>query len=379
MAITDYFADSAAAGGGDGTTAATSGANGALTLSEMVTQINGLGAGGGAGRRYNVKGSHTGRGASDTISVGGTTTAPLVIRGYASTIGDATVARSSGGALDTTNMPDIGYNSGFRLIISGTYTVVEALDIAGNVSAYLLDLTATGGAATNCRAVNSSTNASSGGIRIQGTTRCRVVNCDAETGASGGNAAIRMDTTTGYIVGCRATSPGAVGINVQGGSAVVGNTVHDCGTDGISIASGAGTPIINNTVYGCAGDGIDVAAANPADLTFVGNHVTDNGGYGFNMNGATCGVFAAHNRTRDNTSGATSGGADWFAGTSIRHVTTDTGGPSTDYTDTTTDDYSLIAAAPGISGNVGYLCDIGANGTPVVTGGGGGVIGVIGG
>jgi len=378
MAITEYYISAAGGGAHDGTTEAD-----AWTLSEAITANNALGAGGAAGRRYNIKGAHTARGASDTISVGGTATSPTIWRGYNSTIGDLDAGtRDAYGVLDTTNYPDIGYNSTFRLAVSGNFTELLNLDIAGTRSGDILNSSANPIVIQNVRVVNSSTNASAIAIGVSSTTQ--IVNCDTATGASGGTASIDSNGTAN-IIGCRITAPGCAGIRV-GSSARLGvfsSTIYGCGTDGILVNHASCLlTCIGVTIYGCTGDGIDfISTATATGHIIVGCHITDNGGYGFNANGGTSGAIATYsgNRTRDNTSGATSGYADWVAGTTGRDITTDAGAASTDYVDAATNkDFRLISTAAGYRQGFAYNANIGACGDNVTAGGGGGAM-VIGG
>jgi hypothetical protein len=92
----------------------------------------------------------------------------------------------------------------------------------------------------------------------------------------------------------------------------------------------------------------------------VNNMITDNGGYGIDGVEAAKAVFAAYNRTRDNTSGADNLATDWLAATKYGHVTTDTGGASTDYTNSGSNDYTLISASPAKGVGIWPYRDIGA-------------------
>jgi len=375
MAITEYYVSAAGGGAHDGTSEAN-----AWTLSEAITANNALGAGGAAGRRYNIKGAHTARGADDTISVGGTATSPAIWRGYNSTIGDLdTGTRDAYGVLDTTNFPDLGYNSTFRLIVSGSHIVIANIDIAGARSGNVVTPTGASVHLYGCRISNTSTNASAIGISMA-STNSRVVNCDVSTGASGGTTAIDC-TAVVAIVGCRVTAPGCTGIRLNTSNTiltVVGCTVFGC-VDGIAASNAtAGLALFGNTIYGCSGDGVDIiSTSSVVTHQIVGNHITDNGGYGVNVNGGTSGAFAAiiGNRFRDNTSGNVDGFADWTTGTKFREITTDAGGASTDYVDAATNkDFRLISTAAGYRQGFAYNANVGACGDNVSGGGGGAMV-----
>jgi len=376
MAITEYYVSAAGGGAHDGTTEAD-----AWTLSEAITANNALGAGGAAGRRYNIKGAHTGRGATDTISVGGSATSPAIWRGYNSTIGDLdNGTRDAYGVLDTTNFPDIGYNSTFRLNNTANFVVFLNLDIAGTISGQAFYPSGTSNVVENCRVANSSTNASATGILVAGGNS-RIINCDVSTGASGGSAAIEAATST-LIVDCRITAPGCNGVIASSANAVatvVGCTLYGCGTNALATThASAGIIAIKSTIYGSTGDGVDIISTSTSVVhAVIGCHLTDNGGYAFNANGGTSGAIVVYtgNRTRDNTSGATSGFADWVAGTMGRDITTDSGGASTDYVDAATNkDFRLISTAAGYRQGFAYNANIGACGDNVSGGGGGAMV-----
>lgn len=359
MAFTEKYVSVAGGGAHDGSSEAN-----AYTWAEMVTALNLL-APAGAATRYNVKqGTYT-FAASTTLSGDGTATYPIVVRGYKTTIGDATLGRSSDGTLDTSNMPTLDLSGGsYQIAASGSqYITFEALNIT---SARAGDAVALGTQANvvNCKVANSSTNAAA--TAILGGSGSRIVACDLSTGASGGTAAMNCGSGN-FIIGCRIKSAGAIGINASSVTAI-GNVIYECGTSGIDITSTSGASLIAfNTIVGCTGDGINMPASLTAAHNIFANHITDNGGYGSDFNTSTAyQAFYMYNRTRDNTSGATNGANDWVSGTaSVKDVTTDSGGASTDYRDQTTDDYRLIASAAGVGQSFLLQGNIGAaqNGT----------------
>src|SRR5512138_3864162 len=100
MAWTERYVRSDAAGGGDGTTDAASGANGSWTLAEAITNEA-------AGMRINIKaGTYTNTTTDRTFAAVGTTTAPIWLRGYKATAGDMDGESTSHGAfIDATEIP----------------------------------------------------------------------------------------------------------------------------------------------------------------------------------------------------------------------------------------------------------------------------------
>jgi hypothetical protein len=365
VAITERYVRQDAAGGGDGTTDANSGANGAFTWAEMITDINTPRA----GYRYNVKYSATkySLSATTTLTGDGTTTAPNIIRGFNSTPGDLdAVGRSSGGALDTTNFPWIEYNSTYYLNAGGAdYLVIQNLKVTGARSGSLLSSSATGGAIVRCYVENTQNNAAAGGVILQATNG-GIVDCDVFVTGTSHDYAINPTSGTCYVIGCRAKAAAGIGIKCAQTATLIGNTIYECVT-GIDSSSTTNTPrLYSNTVVGCT-TGIKFVASTTGACQIINNHITDCT-TAIDWQTSTCAKLLAFNRTRDNTSGAVNGGGDWETGTTVDHVTSDDT-DALDFTDASTDDYSLKAGAPATSKGPGYLVDIGANGTPVVTAG----------
>jgi len=364
VAITEYYVSVAGAGAHDGTTAGN-----AWTLSEAITANNALGAGGAAGRRYNIiTGAYTARAATDTISVGGTATSPAIWRGYNSAIGDLdNGTRDAYGVLTTTNFPDIGYDSTYGLTPSAGHIVFMNLDIAPNRGSAGVNGTVNQ-TYQNCRIVNSNTGGSTVGIYVE--LGSRIVNCDVSSGASSGVSAISCDETV-HIVDCRITSPGAAGIRSTGTAynAIHNNTIYNRGTSGIDIqGNGGGKSITGNTIYACV-DAINIISTASGHQVIVGNMITDNSGYGIDFNGGTSGTaMVAGNRFRDNVSGNTNGYADYVSATNSRNITTDTGGASTDYVDAATNkDFAIVYDSPGFEEGYSHRTHIGACGFELPT------------
>lgn len=372
MALTDYYVTDAGAGDNSGSSIAN-----AMPFSRFVDYMSTGGSyTAAAGDRFNIIGTITSRGTTtDTFSNGGTSTSPVIIRGWKSDNTSPYAGRTNGnGSLITTDYPTITYSTG-RMNITGNWIIVQmlvitsattnpALTINSNSSVFACSVTCsgTGGFATTLSA---------------GTgTNCVIDNCDAfQTGASGAPWAIQAYGGGSRVSGCRVKSTSGGGINIRSQTVVTRNTIFECGTVGISMNATDGTPhIAYNTIYGCAGDGIDIITGSTGLQHIVGNMITDNGGYGVDFNSAAVAGFVAYNRTRDNTSGAYNLATDWVAATSFFDVTTDTGGASTDYVSAGSGDFNLIAGSPATSASLPQYASMGAL-QRSQTGGGSGVVG----
>lgn len=374
MAFTNYYASTSGSGAHDGSSAANE-----WTLAELVTATNALGAGGAAARHVHVKGNHTGRGAADTFTVGGTNQSPFWISFYVATPGDLDyVQYDIYGRINTSVMCSVAYNAGNYRVTPAQYTVINGMN---HSTSYNGDGFRTGGGGDvtvyNCAFSNANTGANADAFYF-GASNNRLMMSAVAGPASGGSAAVVVATGANHIIGCEITCPGAPGIAASGSSTtnIVSSVISGC-TIGFS-ASHAATVVLafNSTIYGCSGDGIDIISTSTGRHAIYGCHITDNGGYGIDFNGGTSGGYATfgHNRFRDNTSGNVNGYADWTTATSFAHVTTDTGGASTDFADVGNLDFRLISAAPGRRTGLGYYANIGACGDNVSGGGGGAMV-----
>jgi hypothetical protein len=163
------------------------------------------------------------------------------------------------------------------------------------------------------------------------------------------------------------------GITVEAFTAIYGCLIKGAGgAVGININDSNRAPFIrNNTITGWQ-DGIYFNQSMNHPSFSCGNMITDNARYGVNFATATCPGIVGVGRVRDNVSGDINNGTqDWLqAGRIIPMVTTDTGGPETDYVNAAANDYSLIAASPGKGTNRPKIADMGPYGLPDPSGGG---------
>lgn len=334
----------------------------------MITDIN---LGGKAGNRYNFKGSTSRTTTTDTLTGDGTSTSPVIIRGYATAIGDGFQGRTSGnGALVTTNMPTVTYTTGRLSAAGANWIIYESISISGGPSAALLAI-GTNCCVKSCQIVNSSTNAAAQGLSSD--ANCVIFDNDVTmSGASGGQFAISLSSTDSRVIANRVDGGPCVGIRVGGRAVVVDNLIFSSAGVGISITATAAISYISgNTIVGGSTSGIEIVTGTTVLQCIINNMITDNGGYGIDGVSAANAIFAAYNRTRDNTSGADNLATDWLAATKYGHVTTDTGGAETDYTAAGSDDYTLISASPAKGAGWWSYRDIGAFQRQEAAGGGG--------
>lgn len=372
MAFTEKYVSSAAGGSGDGLSAGSP-----FTWAQMVAEIN---AGTGAGKRYNVKadGTYT-RTAYDSMwsATGGTATSPIVIRGYKTVIGDGYLGRDSTGALITTNMPQINYTDG--RIESPTQTVWESISVSYTATGSGVDLffnTNHFCAVIGCRMSTARTNTDTRLIGLGGDYCLQFENDFFMTATTGPNGTMAQTQNTGvridscrFICSCTTIQSG---LKCDDGASIYGCLFKGAGAGaGIYMDSSKAELIRNNIITGWQ-DGIYWNTASSSRLSWVaGNMITDNSRYGVNVSAAWIGIIGP-NRTRDNVTGDTSNATlDWTQTARILPlVTTDTGGPETDYVAAASNNYNPVSAtAPGIAQNRPKFSDMGAYGLQHPTGG----------
>ncbi len=318
---------------------------------------------------FNIIGAITGRTTtSDAWVNGGNATSPVVVKGVVSGGATAYGGRTNGnGALITTNFPTISYTTG-TLNITGNFIIIEALSItSANTSATggTLKLGGTDVYVTRCAITNSSTNANAVAIIMNGNRDC-VIDCDGFlTGATGGLTVIDVGANC-KVIGNRikGNAAGGSGIGLRFNSATntvaVFNTVFNCQGIGISTTSiTAAVCLLYNTVVGGGADGINIITGTTVSQLIVGNMITDNTGDGIDMVSTANAAFTANIRTRDNANAYANQG-DWITSTNYNPVTTDTGGPETDYVASGSNDYRLIKASPAVDAGFPLYADIGS-------------------
>lgn len=380
MAFTEKYVSSVAGGSGNGLAAGTP-----FTWQQMITEILSVTGTGGRGFRYNIKADGTynrGSTADDLSASSGTNASPIYMRGYLTTIGDGYLGRSSAGALITTNMPTVDYNAGGAFFKPPVYSVTESIIVKNSST--------TGGgnwvlfdndhkSAVIACVITSARNGNDSKVMNLGGDYAVVFECDIFQTATSG---LTMEANTFQNSGGRADSCRIIcscptvkcGIKLDNQCAIFSSLIKGAG-GGTGVYYDDSNRMINLrncTITGWQ-DGIWYNTANTDNLNWIaGNMITDNSRYGVNINASWCGIIGP-NRTRDNVSGDTSiPGENWaLAGRIFPLVTTDTGGPETDYTNAAANDYSLIAASPAKDANRPKNSDLGCYGLPTtVTGGG---------
>lgn len=323
MAITEYYVSATGAGSQNGTL------GNDLTWAGMITQINSLGAGGGAGRRYNVKGTHARTTTADALTVGGTAASPLIIRGYSSSITDGNQGRSSNnGPLVTTNFGVVTYTTG-RLTL-GTFTVLESMDVsATSLNNSVIDVPLNSLLVRSNVSISGTGGGSTRAVRLDGVAAA-VIDSDFSNTCTTAAAAVLCSGLGNRVIASRVACPNGPAVVVTAGySAILDNIIADC-TIGVSLTStssnGVTTTIYGNTFYDCSSECILLPnSVNADDLPIVmNNHMQDNQqsiDSGYAATNDLC-VWWSHNR-EDNTA-ASDGFDDWQTASNTGNVTTAT-------------------------------------------------------
>jgi hypothetical protein len=358
-AITDLYVNNS--GSGDGTGSSEANAMSWATFKDYMETGGSYTAA--AGDRFNViDDTYANTTTTITFVNGGSSTSPVIVRGYNTTITDGYQGRTNdNGALVTTNYPTISFSTGLWSV-TGSYIIFDSLIVTGERAGVLWQF-ATGSncIVKNCYVTNNNTNASTYCVRLGGVGATLLNSDVAMLAASGGAQAVLVDSGGARVLFSRITGNTAPGIVASQAARIQGCTIYDS-TIGISLITTAGvvTEIIGNTIYSNSDDGISLYDAMTATVIIVNNMITDNGAYGIDCSDTDVAAVLAYNRFRDNFSGAINSGTDWVAATSWGHVTTDTGGVETDYVAAGSLDLRLISASPAKGAGVLPYTDIGS-------------------
>jgi hypothetical protein len=311
------------------------------------------------------------RGATDTLAASGSSTAPIKYIGYGTYRGDGYQGLNTNGAtkLVTTNMPAITYSSTFHMAPTGSWFIVENLNIAGSINSNLLTCGAgTDSAVVNCLVSNSSTGASAEALQLG--TRDIAFNNDLNmTGASGGTCVVECTSNGERVIGNRvkAVSATCPGILYAANEVILFNTLFTNGFVAIQSNSTTTAEVIGfNTVVSSASDNINVKTGNTQLNLIIGNMSTDATGYGLNAVATGNAVFTAYNRYRNNNSAGaqTNSGTGWLNATSYGEVALNvaSGASSVDYNSpgSTNFDYSLKTTGPAANAALPPKASVGA-------------------
>lgn len=319
--------------------------------------------------RYNlVSGTYTA--ASSVVLTAGTGNQYRIWRGYTSTIGDLDdQGRGTDGFVDTTNFPV--FNVSTKEIVPSNYSVFQNMymttagvhEVFGSSSKDQVVL-------INCKVENTGTAQNNGGVLFDNT--CYAYNCDIFVG---GRWAINADDSL-QVINCRLDSGFNASATILCNFGIFINNIITGHTSGLGIQTTSTATkqsiFYGNTFYDC-GEAITFGTSSLTYIqTIINNSFTDclqaiDGRYASGQP-----VIRFNNRTRDNTS------ADVLINeiAKINEVTTDTGDDTTDFTDASTDDFSLISGAPAVNAglNITGFMDIGAQQQEPTGGGGGGTL-----
>lgn len=354
MAYIQKYISSLASGGGDGSI------GNPWTWGEMVSDIN-------TGKEnvcYNVKadGTYSRTTNVDTISSGGTTVGPVIIRGYSSIIKDGYLGRVNGnGPLVTTNMPSVTYSSG-RLNITGSFIVLESLDLSGATTGAGVVNAIDNCLIYSCKISSSATSNISYALKCTGNTVC--FNNDIfMTGASGGPITAAVDVGYGRYTNNRVVVQNnqvtcflVIGANIS--PYLIGN-VCISGGNGISIETANASFFAYQNTFVRNSNAINSTQA-LSKLQFLANNmITDASEFGVKIS-ATGGALAfLNNRFRNNSSGIYSGASGWMDA-SIGYNIFGNGASTTDYVDIDIQNANLVNTSPIVKSGIFYPASIGA-------------------
>lgn len=282
MAWTERYVRADAAGSGDGTTTANSGANGAFTLAEAITH-----SASNTGIRYNVMktgGTFANTTTSRDFNGVATTTAPNWWRGCNTAAGDLD------GTANSADKPTISFTTG-RMTVSGAHQIFSNINVTGaHATLSQVNISVANARFDRCRIEN--TNAATGSIavllNVNGVTfsRCHLKATSTAT------RVVNQTSGSGYFTGC-VIHGGGNGVDVSGGSVYFTKCLF---TSNGNHCINAATSVSNLLVLGCSfnaptNNGITLAII-PGVLGLIIGNV-------FYITGA--GKFGVENTTGANT------------------------------------------------------------------------------
>lgn len=301
MAWTERYCRSDAAGGGDGTTNTNSGANGAWTLAEAITNAA-------SGHRVNIRaGTYANTTTSRTFSNAGTATAPIWWRGFNTTIGDCDTDPSLTRPLITFTTGSCAFTGGHAWFSSVSWESSRTTGAGFASSAATTPIIF-----VDCLFTATGANANSSAWSMGNATNCRFMRCGfVATTTATGTVLSNAGTGNSQYSGCWFEG-GATYCVITGNSGAYFDKCifYDGNGDGIRIG-GTGLVIVNDCDFNSLGsDGIEMTNNNISNL-IVNCTFTSNGGYGINNNtGGNLNSIRMCNFFYNNTSGEENGFGD---------------------------------------------------------------------
>lgn len=247
MSWTERYVRSDAAGSGDGTTNTNSGANGAWTLAEGITNEA-------AGMRINVlAGTYANTSTSRAFAAAGTTTAGIWWRGFKTSIGDQDTNRA---AVAGTDIPLFTFTTG-QMQVSGAFHIFSNLAVTSACT--------TAGGAVFCTASQPKFY----GVRVENTaanTAAQAISGDTgPIGAAIVGCWFKATSTCTYMVSFNSISTimgcyfigGSNGANPNGGGNLSLCVFDGQAADAI-VPGSTQLTILNCSVYGPGGNGVNL-------------------------------------------------------------------------------------------------------------------------
>jgi hypothetical protein len=332
--FTDYYVANTATGGGVGTEL------------DPLTFAEGLAIGGPSIRVW-VKGGDYGTISGGSMVAGDSSGMSLLI-GYTSVIGDiSTPVKSEGEIKDTTGFPIITLDSD---IIPAAYCGILNLDLTGDTTTAPIYTTAEDAVIVyNCSIENTGVGY---GLRLDDDAQ--VLFNDIKCTNASHLQVFDADTDVIVIGNRLEATDGVVICEVQTGVIEDNFIIGPSTAIGVFLKQFTALSLIkNNTLEGLDTHiQLDNAAVATTLPCVISNMATDANTFIESLYSATANnmVVEVGNRTRDNTTERV-GISD---GIIVCEVTTDTGGPETDYTDYANGDLTLIDDSPAVGSGLGF-------------------------
>lgn len=279
--------------------------------------------------------------------VAGTTANAITWWGCNSSGVPLTVTYNADGTPDETDWPIITFTGTGRLTTGTNYSIYAIKFIHSITSSSPLTLTGAESCLAECIVENLATAGGTYGVTPAGGSRVYIVGCELNmaSASTSGGVVVTLSGAGAIADGNLITGAisGTTGVNISSSTFMMNNRIARCATGiaSTSTAAGVGPNQCYNTITGCGSAANIPAWVVPSRC--IGNMITDNtNGYG----GGLAALIVSSCRTRDTGSPLFSGTNDWTVNSQFNHVSTDTGGPETDYNNFATLDYRLDFDSP---------------------------------